>query len=95
MKNDDGNKIKDVITMTSKGTFTLPIAIRRALKLENEGESLIIVYDPMTKKAVLNKPVDFPEIQKRLAKYIKNKKPLTDVEAFYQEHHGRNKEGES
>ena len=77
--------MKDIITMTSKGTFTLPVKIRKSMDLRGKGDQLIISFDPTTKIAEISRPQSFLELQKRTAKYItKQNKPLLDVSGFYQ-----------
>lgn len=77
--------MKDVITMTSKGTFTLPVKIRKSMGLCEKGDQLIVSFNPATKVAEISKPQGFPELQQKTAKYVaKKKKPLLDVRDFYQ-----------
>ena len=84
-------RIKELISMTQKGTFTLPVEIRRSLGLNEKGDTLVAQFDPATKQVMLSKPHDFEEIQERTARYIKKKrKPLLDVDEFYQTRKGRN-----
>lgn len=85
--------IRDFITMTSKGTFTLPVRIRRLLGIMAQGDFLAIQYDPSTQQAILSKPKDFRALQEKTAKYLKRKrKPLTDVSSFYQAERGKDLE---
>jgi len=77
--------IDDVITVTSKGTFTLPVKMRRLLGISSKGDKLLIRLYPEAKQAVISKPADFKEIQKLTFKHVKpDKKPLVDVDQFYQ-----------
>jgi len=71
--------------MTSKGTFTLPVKIRRLFGLHKAGDKLSIRFEPATQQAILTKPRSFRELQETTAKYIKSgRKPLTDVSGYYQ-----------
>ena len=71
--------------MTSKGTFTLPIKIRKLMGVEEEGDTLVIMFNPQTQQAVISKPCDFSEIQQMTAEYARKiKKPLTNVDEYYQ-----------
>lgn len=77
--------IEDSITMTSKGTFTLPVKIRRLLGLSEMGARLKIRFYADKQEAVIYKPVEFSEVQEMSSKYLsKRKPPLTDVSGFYQ-----------
>jgi bifunctional DNA-binding transcriptional regulator/antitoxin component of YhaV-PrlF toxin-antitoxin module len=76
--------LSDILPMSSKGTLTLPIEIRKDMNLVGDDVSLVVTYNPETKQAILSRPEDFSEIQARVSKYAKGKKPLTDVDAFYQ-----------
>lgn len=77
--------MRNVIAMTSKGTFTLPAQIRKSMGLRGKGDQLIIKFNPATKTAEISKPVDFRELQARTSKYAAQpKKPLLEVSDFYQ-----------
>lgn len=78
--------IEDDITMTSKGTFTLPIKIRRLLGLSDKGAKLKIIFDTDRNEAVITKHVSFTDIQEMTQVHLrKDKKPLSDVSSFYQQ----------
>lgn len=71
--------------MTSKGTFTLPVKVRKAMGVNEQGDQLLIHFDPATNKAEIFKSEDFRALQKRTAKYLKKgKEPLVDLDEFYQ-----------
>jgi bifunctional DNA-binding transcriptional regulator/antitoxin component of YhaV-PrlF toxin-antitoxin module len=73
-----------IITMTSKGQFTLPANVRRALGLHKPGEKLTLDLNAASQQIVLSKPISFADIQARSQKYIKpGTTPLTDADAFY------------
>ena len=77
--------IEDDISVTSKGTFTLPVKIRRLLGLSEKGAKLKIRFFLDTNEAVISKPKEFSEIQQMSQKHIKKARPpLTDVSKFYQ-----------
>ena len=77
--------IEDDITVTTKGTFTLPVRIRRLLGITEKGAKLKIRFSLESKEAIISKPKDFAEIQAMTKKHIRPKKPpLTDVSGFYQ-----------
>lgn len=72
------------ITMTSKGQFTLPASVRKAMALHKRGDKLVLEFSPTKQQAILSKPVSFDEIQAKAKKYIKpGTAPLRDVDAFY------------
>ncbi len=77
----------DSITMTTKGTFTLPARIRKDLGLNSKGDRLAYSYDAVAKRLTINRPVDFNELQAKMSTYIKpDTKPLTDVSEYYHTH---------
>lgn len=71
------------ITVTTKGTFTLPAHIRREMGVNQKGDRLAISFDAEKKQVVISAPNNFNAIQARLAPYVKNKKPLQDVSLYY------------
>lgn len=75
--------MQKVITMTSKGTFTLPAQIRKELGLNKMGDKLLLAYHPESHEIVIKKAADLRAMQKRNAEFIKAKgiKPVTDLNA--------------
>jgi bifunctional DNA-binding transcriptional regulator/antitoxin component of YhaV-PrlF toxin-antitoxin module len=72
------------ITMTSKGQFTLPAGVRKALALQRKGDTLTLDFKPDRQQVILSKPVSFAAIQARAERFITpGTPPLTDVDAFY------------
>jgi bifunctional DNA-binding transcriptional regulator/antitoxin component of YhaV-PrlF toxin-antitoxin module len=72
------------ITMTSKGQFTLPAGVRKAMALHKRGDKLVLDFSPASRQVVLSKPVSFEDIQAKAKRYITpGTKPLTDVDAHY------------
>ena len=70
--------------MTSRGQFTLPAHVRRAMELQRQGDKLTIDFKPESKQVILSKPVSIADIQARAKHYIRRgTPPLTDVDAFY------------
>ncbi len=70
--------------MTSKGQFTLPANVRKALALQHKGDKLTLDFKPGSKEVVLSKPRSLADIQAKAKQYIKpGTIPLTDVDAFY------------
>jgi bifunctional DNA-binding transcriptional regulator/antitoxin component of YhaV-PrlF toxin-antitoxin module len=72
------------ITMTSKGQFTLPAGVRKAMALQKQGDKLTLDFRPTSKEIVLSKPMSFEDIQAKAKTYITaGTTPLTDVDALY------------
>ena len=76
--------MKNTITMTSKGTFTLPAEIRKKIGVNKLGDKLNIEFNEKTNQVVISKPTSLDDIQKYTSKYIK-KEPLIGVDKFYQD----------
>ena len=72
------------ITMTSKGQFTLPAEVRKAMALQKRGDKLMLDFSPASQQVVFSRPVSFADIQANAKRYIKpGTTPLTDVDALY------------
>ena len=72
------------ITMTSKGQFTLPANVRKAMALNKPGDKLVLDFSPTKQQAILSKPVSLEAIQAKARAYVKpGTKPLPDVDALY------------
>lgn len=73
-----------MITMTSKGQFTLPASVRKAMALKKPGDRLILDFNPANQQVMLSKPVSFEDIQAKAQRSIKpGTPPLADVDALY------------
>lgn len=73
------------ITMTSKGQFTLPTSVRKAMALNKQGDKLLLNFSPTKQQAILTKPASFTDIQARAKAYIKpGTPPLSSVTSFYE-----------
>lgn len=82
--------IEDDLTVTSKGTVTLPVKMRRLLGLGAKGAKLRIRFYVDTSQAIISKPVDFESVQQLSQKHIRKRRPpLTDVSGFYAKRRGR------
>jgi len=74
-----------LITVTSKGQFTLPVSVRRAMFLREQGDKLVLDFSPSKQQATLSKPISFDEIQARARTYIKpGTVPLRSADALYE-----------
>lgn len=71
------------ITMTTKGTFTLPAAMRAKMGVNTKGDKLRVEFDEVNQQLIIKKPISLDEIQKDLAPYAAKVPPLTDVSGFY------------
>ena len=81
------SKIIYPISMTSKGTFTLPARIRKDLGLKVQGDKLLVNYDPSRRKIELEKPADLRKLQKENAKLIPNDLPPFDLKEIRKQKH--------
>lgn len=71
------------ITMTSKGTFTLPAKIRKEFGLRAAGDQVMLRYRQGSKQVELEAPLDLRALQSEVDKLIpSNIPPLTDVRTF-------------
>lgn len=76
--------MQNTITMTTKGTFTMPAKVRRGLGVNEKGDRLVYTYDEKRGQMIIEKPnVNFGAVQQQLAKYTKGKKPLISAGGFY------------
>ena len=70
--------------MTSKGQFTLPADVRKAMALRKQGDKLILEFNPSKQQATLSKPISFDDIQARAQTYTKpGTVPLSNVDELY------------
>lgn len=74
--------IETFITMTSKGTFTMPAAVRKKLGVTKAGDKLQLTFHQKNGEVVIKKPADLRAMQKRNAALLKARgiKPLSDTE---------------
>ncbi|HWZ65720.1 MAG TPA: AbrB/MazE/SpoVT family DNA-binding domain-containing protein [Patescibacteria group bacterium] len=78
--------MQTMITLSSKGQLTLPVEVRRKLRIQT-GDKLLLKLDQAAQTATLAKPVGIEELSTRLTSYIKpGAKPVTDVDEYYQKH---------
>ncbi|PIZ61810.1 hypothetical protein COY17_03570 [Candidatus Saccharibacteria bacterium CG_4_10_14_0_2_um_filter_52_9] len=77
--------MKNIITITSKGQTTLPVAARRKLGLTSAGGVLRVRFNKQQNELIISKPLDIHELGTRISRHIKpGIKPLSDVDAYYQ-----------
>jgi bifunctional DNA-binding transcriptional regulator/antitoxin component of YhaV-PrlF toxin-antitoxin module len=73
------------ITMTSKGQFTLPAEVRKAMALRKQGDKLVLDFSPSKQQATLSKPVSLDAIQTKAKSYVRpGTEPLVDAGALYE-----------
>ena len=58
--------IQKSIKMTSKGTFTLPVGVRRHLELNAPGDKLLLTFHPGSRIIELQKAPDFAALRDKL-----------------------------
>lgn len=81
--------MKNTITITSKGQATIPAVYRRKLGVGADGGTLEIRFNESKGELVITRPLTIDELSSRLSSYIKpHKKPLLDVDTFYQKNRG-------
>lgn len=71
--------IQKAITMTSKGTFTLPAKVRKELGLTKAGDKLLLTFHQKNGEVTMKKPADLHAIQQENARIAREKgiPPLT------------------
>ncbi len=73
-----------MITMTSKGQFTMPVEVRELFSLGNVNNKLKLVLNTETKTIKIEKPITVEEVQRRARQRLKpGIEPLLDARAFY------------
>jgi bifunctional DNA-binding transcriptional regulator/antitoxin component of YhaV-PrlF toxin-antitoxin module len=76
--------MRNIITVTSKGQTTLPVAMRRRLGIPKEGGVLQVSFDEQSGKLVISAPTSPEDLAKRLSAYIKpGVEPITNVSDYY------------
>lgn len=79
--------MKAVVTLSSKGQFTLPKSVRNALGLER-GARLEVSVDEARRSITISPVPDIEQLSARVSAYARRRAPVTDVDAYYQEHRG-------
>ena len=83
-----------IITITSKGQTTLPVAFRRKLGVPKAGGRLQVHFDEQKNEIVLSKPLSIEELSQQISRYIKpGTKPLIDIRGYIQKHRKVDKDG--
>ncbi len=77
------NEVSLPITMTSKGTFTLPAKLRKEFGLNQKGDKLMLSYRPGSQKAELHAPLNIRAMQTEIAQLVPaDIPPLHDVREY-------------
>ncbi|TFB73209.1 AbrB/MazE/SpoVT family DNA-binding domain-containing protein [Cryobacterium glaciale] len=77
--------MKAIVTLSSKGQLTLPAAVRKALRLER-GDRLEISIDEANNTINIAPIAGIEALSARISSYVTIIEPITDVDAYYQEH---------
>jgi bifunctional DNA-binding transcriptional regulator/antitoxin component of YhaV-PrlF toxin-antitoxin module len=67
--------IQKSITMTSKGTITLPAKVRQALGVNNQGDKLTLTFHEKSGKIEISKGADFAAARTEVSTILKKKFP--------------------
>lgn len=74
-----------VVTLSSKGQLTLPADVRKRLGLER-GDRLKVSIDEASGTITIAPVAGIEELSARISSYALARAPITDVDAYYQEH---------
>lgn len=77
--------MKAIVTLSSKGQFTLPADVRTALGLK-QGDRLEVSLEESGQTFTVSRVPDLEELSARISGYAKRRAPVTDVDSYYQEH---------
>ena len=83
--------MKTVVALSSKGQLTLPVSVRNALGLER-GDRLEVSVDESRRSITISPVIDIDELSAQVSGYAKRRVPVTDVDAYYQEHRNESPE---
>jgi hypothetical protein len=76
--------IEFTIAATNKGTFTLPAAVRRIMKISGQGDQLTLQFNPETNVITLRKRQTLDEVRTRNKAHLpKDYKPITDAGEYF------------
>ena len=84
-------RMKNTLTITSRGQTTLPADIRKKLGVPRAGGTLDITYDERRGQVIITKSLGIDELSSQLSAYVKpSTKPVLNVDEYYQEHRSIN-----
>lgn len=76
------------ITMSSKGQFTLPVALRKQMRIR-QGDQLIVDFNASRQSLDMRKAMDGDVLSAYLTSKIQPAiKPLENIDEYYQKHRG-------
>ena len=71
------------VTLSTKGQIVIPLDVRRDAGL-NEGDRIVVHYDPSSQRITLTRKETLREMATRLGQYIKpGTPPLEDASGLY------------
>lgn len=77
--------MKTILTISSKGQFTLPADVRRSMDLK-KGDRLEVSFDEVQQRITLTRVAAIADLSARVSSYAKRTEPVADVDAYYQRH---------
>jgi|HubBroStandDraft_4_1064222.scaffolds.fasta_scaffold711470_2 bifunctional DNA-binding transcriptional regulator/antitoxin component of YhaV-PrlF toxin-antitoxin module len=84
-------RMKNILTITSKGQTTLPVTMRKKLGITKSGGILHVTFNEQRGEVVITKPLSIEELSNRVSRNIKpGVKPVTNVDDYYQTHRRAN-----
>lgn len=84
------SKTTYIISMTSKGTFTLPAKVRKELGLNSRGDKLLMDFSSASNEITIKKPADIRKIQKENAKLVPKNLAAFNLNKLRQQRHEEN-----
>ncbi|MDB5184253.1 MAG: hypothetical protein JWN38_61 [Candidatus Saccharibacteria bacterium] len=79
--------IQKSVVMTSKGTFTLPATVRKALGLTKAGDKLMLTFHEQSSVVELKKAPDFAAIQEEIAQLLPANAPPLELKKIREQRH--------
>jgi bifunctional DNA-binding transcriptional regulator/antitoxin component of YhaV-PrlF toxin-antitoxin module len=75
------------ITMTSKGTFTLPAKVRKELGVNKAGDQLVLRYHAKSQSVEITKAPDLRAMQAEIAQRLPKNLPPLDLRKLRKQKH--------
>jgi AbrB family looped-hinge helix DNA binding protein len=77
--------MKSIVTISSKGQFTLPAEVRRSMGLK-QGDHLEVSFDEDQQRIIITRVAAIADLSARVSSYAKRSEPVLNVDAYYQAH---------
>lgn len=78
--------MKSIVTVSSKGQFTLPVEVRRSMDLR-KGDRLEVSFEEDQQRISITRVAAIADLSARVSSYAKRRaEPVIDVDAYYQTH---------